>query len=173
MISVVLCKIFRLVRPPYWCFAIHLGLVLNLVRFAYLLPLSACARHCCTVEACNLVSPHQLCLWNGHLARKGGNKARGIWAKSMIVKTTGSSQGKGPIETHLHVEKAHRLYGVTWSEAWLLQALPCKGSNEDYWEHELFNTIGKIPSSMEVCISISFKLLHLIACLIVYFTFLV
>ena len=54
------------------------------MRFAHLLPLGACAHHCCTSEGLVVLQDHT------NRVSAGGNKARGVSAGSLIVKTAGS-----------------------------------------------------------------------------------
>ena len=60
------------------------------MRFAYLLPLGACEHHCCTSEglkSCE-ITPTAFVVWPPPCTR--GNKAHGVLAGSLIVKTAGS-----------------------------------------------------------------------------------
>ena len=59
------------------------------MRFAYLLPLGACAHHCCTSEELVVLRDHtnHVCGVVGTCTE--GNKARGVLAGSLIVKTAG------------------------------------------------------------------------------------
>ena len=94
----------------------------------------------------------------------GGNKARGILARSLIVKTTGSIRerlagrhvedplmcGEGP---RLSTELPDRELGPC-------EGFLARGSNEDYGEVcPLLDTLVKImESSTRVCISLSYSL---------------
>ena len=62
------------------------------MRFAYLLPLGACAHHCCVPEGLVVLRDHtnRVVVWPPPCT--GGNKARDILAGSLIVKTAGSIQ---------------------------------------------------------------------------------
>ena len=105
------------------------------MRFAYLLPLSACEHHCCTPEglkSCE-ITPTAFVVWPPPCT--GGNKARGVSAGSLIVKTAGSileSLAGRHIESPLA-----RGYGLRLSTELPDRELgPCdgflaRGSNED------------------------------------------
>ena len=101
------------------------------MRFAYLLPLGACAHHRCTSEGLVVLRDHtdRICGWPPPCTRE--NKACGVSAESLIVKMAGS----GPREA---CWKAHRrptcawgrpraIHGVTRPGAWPLRWIPCEG----------------------------------------------
>ena len=131
-----------------------------LVRFAHLLPLGACAHHCCTSEglqSCE-ITPTAVVVWPPPCIR--GNKAYGVLAGSLIVKTAESIRER-LARRHVGDPFAHgegpRL--STKLPDWELG--PCegfltRGSNEDQGEAcVLLDTSIKIlESSMGVCISL-------------------
>ena len=60
------------------------------MRFAYLLPLGACEHHCCTSEGLVVLRDHTNRVCGVAATVYGGNKARSILARSLIVRTAGS-----------------------------------------------------------------------------------
>ena len=80
------------------------------MRFAYLLPLGACAHHCCTIgEACSLARSHQPRLWCGHHRVSMGTRPAAVHRK--LDSEDGGERSRrglleGTPETHLRVGKA-------------------------------------------------------------------
>ena len=105
------------------------------MRFAYLLSLGACAHHCCTSEGLEVLRDYTNCVYGVPPPCTGGNKARGVSAGSLIVKTTGSirerlaerhigdslARGEGP---RLSTEVPNRELGPC-------EGFLARGSNED------------------------------------------
>ena len=93
----------------------------------------------------------------------GGNKARGVLAESLIVKTAGSIRERlagrhiGDPLTH---GEGLRLHGVTRLGAWPLRGIPCEGLQRGLGEAcVLLDTSVKIlESSTGICISLPYYL---------------
>ena len=137
------------------------------MRFAYLLPLGACAYYCCISEGLVVLRDHtnRVCGVAAIVYRREQGPRR------FGQKLDSEDGGEHPREA---CRKARRrstcawgrpeaIHGVTRLGAWPLRGIPYEGLQQGLGEAcVLLNTSVKIPeSSIGVCISISVKLLHL------------
>ena len=130
------------------------------MRFAYLLPLGACAHHCCTSEGLVVLQDHtnRVC----GVAATVYQREQGPWR--FDCKLDSEDDGEHPGEA---CRKARRrptyvwgrpkaIHGVTRLGAWPLRGIPCEGLQLGLGGAcTLLDTSVKIPeSSMGVCISL-------------------
>ena len=130
------------------------------MRFAYLLPLGACAHHCRTSEG--------LVVLRDHTNRVCGVAAtmyqREQGPRRFDQKLNGEDGGKHPGEDCRKARwrptcawgRPKAIHGVTRSGAWPLRGIPCEGLQRGLGEAcVLLDTSVKISeSSTEVCISL-------------------
>ena len=131
------------------------------MRFVYLLPLGACAHHCCTLEGLVVLRDHtnRVC----GVAATVYRREQGLWrfGRKLDSKDGGLHPGEAcqkarrrPTCAWGRPEAIHR---VTRLGAWPLRGIPCEGLQRGLGGsfYALLDTSVKIPeSSMRVCISL-------------------
>ena len=101
------------------------------MRFAYLLPLGACAHHCGTSEGLVVLRDHtnRVC----GVAATMYRREQGPWHFGQKLNSkdgrerSGRGLPEGTPETHLRVGKARAIHGVTRPGAWPLRGIPYEG----------------------------------------------
>ena len=134
------------------------------MRFAYLLPLGACAYYCCILEGLVVLRDHTNYVCG--VAATVYRREQGPWrfGRKLDSEDSGERSRRGLLEgtpeTHLHVGKARAIHVVTRPGGWPLRGIPCKGLQRGLGEAcALLDTLVKIPESlMGVCISLPYSL---------------
>ena len=141
------------------------------MRFAYLLPLGACAHHCCTSKGLVVLRDHTNRVYG--VASIVYRREQGPWwfGRKLDSEDGGGRSGrglpKGTPETHLRVEKA-RGYPRSYPTGSLALArdIPCEGLQQGlgrslHTSRYLNKNTGVIDGSLHISISLfSFRILH-------------
>ena len=101
------------------------------MRFTHLLSLGVCAHHCCTSEGLVVLRDHtnRVCSVAATVYRREQGPRR--FGQRLDSEDGGERSGRGlpegTLETHLRVDKARAIHGVTRQRAWPLRGIPCEG----------------------------------------------
>ena len=132
------------------------------MRFAYLLPLSACVYHCCTSEGLVVMRDHTNRVCGVAIIVYQREQGPRCFGRKLDSEDGGEHLGEACRKARRRPTCAwgrpEAIHGVTRLGAWPLRGIPCEGLQRGLGEAcALLDTSVKIPeSSTGVCISTSF-----------------